>query len=266
MTDWNGAEYSALSDLQRAMAADAIAGLALAGTNRVLDIGCGDGFLTSAIADLVPDGPASIVVGMDPSPGMIASARSMPVTGRSGPHFVRADARQLPFAEQFDVVVSFNALHWVPEQQHALAQIAAVLRPEGRALIQVVCAGQRPSVEMVAMELTRSNRWASRFAGFRPPFVHVDAAHYEELVTAAGLALERLLVTEQHWDFGSRGQFESWCAVGTTAWTDRLDPDEGKRFVSDLVRAYESVSGEPGLFLFTQMRAELRRLVPSEDH
>ena len=69
----------------------------------------------------------------------------------SGPWFVVADARRLPFGPHFDAVVSFNALHWVREQQQALAEIASVLRPGGRVLIQVVCAGQRASLESVVM-------------------------------------------------------------------------------------------------------------------
>ena len=256
VTDWDGGDYAKVSSLQRAMVQEAMAGLAFAPQDRVLDVGCGDGFLTRAIAGMVPKGCA---VGVDASRRMVDTAHAGVAPRRSGPWFVVADARQLPFAEYFDVVLSFNALHWVPEQRQALGEIASVLRPGGRALIQVVCAGERTSLESVAMAICHSSRWATWFAGFTPPFVHVDAARYGELAASAGLTLTNVTVTDRQWDFGSRAQFLRWCTVGSTAWTDRLPVDDRAQFVEDQVQAYESVSGQPGLFRFTQMRADLRR-------
>lgn len=140
MTDWSGRDYAEISGLQR-----------------------GDGFLTRAIAVMVPEGYA---VGVDASPRMIATAHTGGDATPSGPWFAVGDARRLPFTEFFDAVVSFNALHWVPEQRRALSEIATVLRPHGRALIQVVCAGRRASLESVAMSVAGGPRWAQWFAGF----------------------------------------------------------------------------------------------------
>jgi trans-aconitate 2-methyltransferase len=257
VSDWSGEDYARISGLQRAMAEGAVASMAFAGTESVLDVGCGDGFISRAIADMVPEG---YVVGVDPSPGMLAAAQVVPRRQtRAGPWFVRADARRLPFAEQFDAVVSFNALHWVPQQRQALAAIASVAHPGAQVLIQVVCASPRTSLETVAMALTQSPAWARVFDGFNAPFVHVDPAGYRELAKSAGLCVDSLTVADRLWDFGSRERFTRWCAMGTTAWTDRLSPADRSRFVAELVAAYEPVAGEAGLFRFTQMRAELRK-------
>jgi trans-aconitate 2-methyltransferase len=252
--DWSGEDYAKVSALQRAMIEEATASLVLAETDRVLDVGCGDGYLTRAIAAMAPRGCA---VGVDASQRMVTTAHAVGTATGSGPWFVMADARALPFAEHFDLVVSFNALHWVPEQQQALSEIASVLRPGGRVLIQVVCAGERTSVESVAMQTARSARWARWFDGFTAPFIHVDPDHYGELVASAGLTLTDLTVTDREWDFGSRSRFQQWCAVGSTAWTDRLPVTDRDRFVEEQVDAYEAVAGRPGLFRFTQMRANL---------
>src|SRR5689334_22858385 len=123
MTDWSGEDYAKISGLQRSMIEEAKAGLTLGEADRVLDIGCGDGYLTRAIARMAPRGLAA---GVDPSRRMIAAARAAQAPTDAGPWFVRADARLLPFGACFDLVVSFNALHWVPEQTQALRQIAAV--------------------------------------------------------------------------------------------------------------------------------------------
>jgi trans-aconitate 2-methyltransferase len=256
VTDWSGEDYAKISALQRTMIEEAKASLTLAETDRVLDLGCGDGYLTYAIAGKVPAGYA---VGADPSRRMISTARATAAPTGSGPWFARADARALPFGEHFDLVVSFNALHWVCEQRQALGQIACVLRPAGRALIQVVCSGPRTSLEAIAMDICRDPRWADRFEGFVAPFIHVDPDGYGDLAASAGLTLENLTVTDREWDYGSRNRFRQWCELGTTAWTDRLLPGDREPFVDELVGAYEGVVNKAGLFRFMQMRAELRR-------
>src|SRR5271154_6395642 len=104
------------------MAEEALGLLDLKGNERVLDIGCGNGKNTSEIAARVAEGS---VVGVDFSSNMVAFASSQ--YGESHPNlkFQVADARYLPFAAEFDLVVSFNALHWVPEQELALRSVHA---------------------------------------------------------------------------------------------------------------------------------------------
>ena len=52
--DWSGEDYGRVSALQRSVATETLADLVLGGTEWVLDIGCGDGFLTRQIAARVP--------------------------------------------------------------------------------------------------------------------------------------------------------------------------------------------------------------------
>jgi trans-aconitate 2-methyltransferase len=93
--------------LKRSVAEDAVAGHALAGGEWVLDVGCGDGFLTRTIAGMAPGG---FVVGVDPSLCMIDAAHAIPVSGHSGPRFVRGDARRLD-RPPIDVLVDDAALN-----------------------------------------------------------------------------------------------------------------------------------------------------------
>src|ERR1700739_2767832 len=201
MTEWSGEEYADISALQRAMADEAVGSLQLAGAERLLDVGCGDGYVTRRLAGMVPDG---YVVGIDPSHGMLAEALRGAHSSPSGPVFVRADVRDLPFTENFDAAVSFNALHWVPQQRRALSQIAAVVHPRAGVLIQVVCAGERPSVESVAMTLCDRPKWAPRFTGFAAPFTHVDPAFFDQLALAEGVVVAGLTVTDRAGDLRTR--------------------------------------------------------------
>ena len=68
MTEWNAELYRERSSLQQAMAAEVLQALELKGSERVLDVGCGEGRITVEIARRVPNGS---VVGVDASSNMI---------------------------------------------------------------------------------------------------------------------------------------------------------------------------------------------------
>ena len=256
MADWDGAGYAHISGLQRAMATAALESVTVAGTERVLDVGCGDGYVTRLIASRVPDGS---VLGVDPSPRMIEVARAADdqLTNVS---FQLGDVTTMAFGPDFDLVVSFNALHWVPDQETAYRNVAAALKPGGRVLVQFVCHGDRPSVEHVAMEVTRDSRWAAAFADFAPPFVHIDPADLTAIARSTGLKVTRQSVVDVEWDFGSREQFAQWCTVGFSAWTSRLSAVDIPAFVDDVVDGYQMIVGRPGVVRFFQLRAELSGL------
>jgi trans-aconitate 2-methyltransferase len=264
MADWDGAGYERISGLQRRLAREALAQLQFRGDERVLDVGCGDGYITRVIASRLPDGS---VVGVDASPRMIQVARSRPDPPGAVVRFLVADVLDLPsggefdagFDAGFDIVVSFNALHWVADQVAALTAIARTLTSAGRAVVQQVCAGPRRSLEQTAMQVCRRPPWAAAFAGFVAPFTHVDPADYPRLAAAAGLRVTGQRVADLSWDFGSRAAFTQWCTVGFADWTARLPPPDVSAWVDDVVEAYQAEVGQPGVFRFLQMRAEAVR-------
>src|SRR5262245_36211562 len=161
MTEWNASEYAQRSGLQKAMAAEVLALLDLEGSERVLDIGCGDGKITAEIAARVP---RAAVVGVDASREMIAFASShFGPTVRANLRFEVADARLLPFRNEFNRIVSFNALHWIPEQDKALRSIRSAMTPEGQALLRLLPKGARKSRENVFEETCWSAIWIAYF-------------------------------------------------------------------------------------------------------
>lgn len=87
----------------------------------VLDVGCGTGQSTSAVAAI-----ADRVTGIDNSAAMLALA-----VPQSGIEFRRADAEQLPFADNFfDLITAGLAFHWF-DRERFLAEARRVLKPAG---------------------------------------------------------------------------------------------------------------------------------------
>lgn len=259
MTEWPASDYSRQSSLQQAMAEEQLSRLALEGGERILDVGCGDGKITAEIAARVPRGA---VLGVDPSRDMIAYA-----TSRFGPpvqanlRFETADVRRMPYRDEFDLVVSFNALHWVPEQDLALASIRTALKPGGRALLRMVPQGPRRSLEDVIEEIRRRPRWDAAFSGFQKPYVHFTPEEYRALAERHGLRVLELRAEDKAWDFKTREAFVAFARATFVEWTRRLPENEWNAFISEVLDRYRSFAADnpqqANTFKFFQLEATL---------
>lgn len=96
---------------------------------RVVDIGCGDGFITREIAAMGAE-----VVGTDISPEMVKLAQKAAAPNE---RYVAAPAEKLSFAKDasFDAATIVLALQNIEHLDGALAEAARVLRTGGRLLI-----------------------------------------------------------------------------------------------------------------------------------
>src|SRR5438477_2838157 len=259
MTEWDAAVYSRISSLQAVMAQEVLALIDLNGSERILDVGCGEGKITAEIASRVPRGS---VVGVDPSHDMIGFAkRHFTLTVPSGAslrnlRFEVADARRLPFKDEFDLAVSLNALHWIPDQNAALRSICSALVSGGKAQFRLVTAGARQSLESVVEETRTALEWKAYFKHFQDPYLRLTPDEYVAVAERNGFRLLRVNTQDHSWDFGSRAGFAGFCAVGLVAWTDRLPVAERQKFLDDVLDRYQSIAaartGEENTFKFYQ--------------
>jgi SAM-dependent methyltransferase len=110
-----------------------------AGTT-LLDAGCGSGLFAALAAER-----GAVVTGLDAALGLVEYARKRCPAAR----FVVGDLEQLPFGDgAFDVVTAFNSVLYAAAPRRALAEIARVTAPSGRAVVtvgagpeQLACAG-----------------------------------------------------------------------------------------------------------------------------
>jgi ubiquinone/menaquinone biosynthesis C-methylase UbiE len=101
--------------------------------DRVLDVGCGSGVVTRAIARRV--GERGLAVGLDPSPALLAVARELARDAGLSDRieFREGSALRLPFRDaSFDAVMCVTVLSHVPDGESALPELVRVLRPGGR--------------------------------------------------------------------------------------------------------------------------------------
>jgi SAM-dependent methyltransferase len=103
---------------------------------RVLDVGCGTGVVTRAVAARV--GRRGAVVGIDPSRAFLARARRAAREAADGGRcaFRLGDGRRLPFpAAAFDAAVAVTVLLHVRQSDQVLADMTRVTRPGGRVAV-----------------------------------------------------------------------------------------------------------------------------------
>ena len=130
------AEYFAYYDRLRerfesiAFSASLHAYAAFAG-RRVLDIGCGNGYVLSRYA-----AAGAEVCGIDLTQAAVRlSTRRFVLSGLRG-NFLMANAERLPFENRsFDCVCSMGVLHHTPDTARAVAEARRVLRPDGTLIV-----------------------------------------------------------------------------------------------------------------------------------
>lgn len=107
--------------------------LGAAAGHDILDVGCGPGFYTAELLDVVGDGGSLVAV--DVSPAMLALAERR-CTGRPNVTFHLGGATAPPVSDaSFDRAVCLQVLEYVSDADAALAEIARALRPGRRAVV-----------------------------------------------------------------------------------------------------------------------------------
>jgi ubiquinone/menaquinone biosynthesis C-methylase UbiE len=152
---------------------------------RVLDIGCGTGYLLRTLGDRCPE--TQQLEGIDPAPAMIELATTTRSDERT--RFTRGIAERLPFPDgTFDLVVSTTSFdHW-SEQQVGLRECARVLGPSGHlVLVDQFSLWLAPTVLLGRRGKARTRRRATtqlEAAGFRSLTWHDVYAVIIKAVTA----------------------------------------------------------------------------------
>jgi trans-aconitate methyltransferase len=236
MYQWNASDYAQHSAGQEQWARELIARAALAPDDRVLDLGCGDGRMTAALARLVPEGT---VLGVDLSADMVKHAAShFPPAAHPNLRFAQADARALSFDRTFTFVFSSAVLHWMRDHGPILAGIARALTPGGRCLLQM---GGRGNAEAVihAFDAVRGEpAWRRWFEGFESSYGFHGDDDYRAWLPAAGLVADQVVLIEKDMVHADAAAFEGWLRTAWHPYTSPVAPEQRPAFLAAVTRRY----------------------------
>jgi SAM-dependent methyltransferase len=181
----------------RPLAAAFVELLGLHPGQRVIDVGCGSGVLTAAVADVVGE---DHVVAVDPEPKFALAVRT-DVTRK----VAIAEAERLPFADAaFDVALAQLVVHFMRDPVAGLAEMARVAATGGLVAVSVWDhgggAGPLATFWRAVHDLDPDARDEAALPGVR-------AGSLADLCSAAGLMVTMdtsLTVTVEH------SSFEDW--------------------------------------------------------
>lgn len=164
-----------------------LAGAAISGDERVLDLGCGRGAVLLMAAEYLPQGHA---VGVDIWSIKDQSGNAMATTAQNAlaegvaerVELHTADMRELPFESgSFDLIVSSVAIHNINHEigrDQAIDEAWRVLRPGGRLLIADISKSRRYHQRLATLGATvvrRNLGWRMWWGGPWVPTMLVDA-------------------------------------------------------------------------------------------
>jgi SAM-dependent methyltransferase len=143
---WNPTLYDDRAAFVSELASDLVVWLRPQWGERILDLGCGTGTLTAAIAR-----QGAAVTGVDRCAEMIAGAREK----YDGVRFEVVDGQELKFESEFDAVFSNAALHWMPRADDVLRGVERALVPGGRFVAEFGGAGCVDTVVKAVAEILK---------------------------------------------------------------------------------------------------------------
>lgn len=179
---WDPVLYRGAGSFVSTLGAGLVELLAPQPQERVLDLGCGTGELTRAIADR-----GALVTGLDADAGMIAQARRL----HPELSFQVGDGQELTFANDFEAVFSNAALHWMTRPRDVATGVRRALRPGGRFVAEL---GGKGNVVTVTETLRAVLDEGGLSSAPLPRWYFPSAAAYAALLEEAGF-----LVHLVHW-------------------------------------------------------------------
>lgn len=236
MYKWDAGDYSRNSSSQQEWARELIGKLQLRGNERILDIGCGDGKVSAEIAGWVPQGS---VVGLDISREMIDYARqNFPSDTHSKLEFVLGDASNLNYVQEFDVVFSNAALHWIIDHIPVIEGIARSLKPSGKVLLQMGGKGNAALILSLANHKCGNGKWSVYFKDFKIPYGFYGPEEYAGWLQQAGLTANRVELIPKDMVHRSKDDLAAWVRTTWLPYTQRIPAAMQDNYIEEIVDEY----------------------------
>jgi trans-aconitate 2-methyltransferase len=235
MYQWNASDYATHSQGQEAWGRELMDRLNPREDDDILDVGCGDGRITAAIASRVTRGS---VVGCDLSQDMIEHARRTYATTHPRLSFVQRDAGALGFESQFSCVFSNATLHWIRDQRPVVAGIARALRRGGRFVAQFGGYGNGQEVIDSFAAVYGRRRWRDAYLHFHDTYGFYRPEEYAVWLDAAAMEVSELRLIPKDMVHVDRAAFAGWLRTAWHPYTSPVTPALREAFIHEVVTEY----------------------------
>jgi len=236
MYKWNAENHHKSSSEQQKWARELISKLGLKGSERVLDIGCGDGKVTAEIAEKLPKGS---VLGIDNSEEMISFAQENFDSERyPNLTFQLMDAKEINFISEFDVVFSTATLHWVIDHLPVIKGIKRSLKPGGRILLQMAGKGNAAKILKDSETIVHSKKWQRYFTDFTFPWAFYGVDEYKVWLKDIGFKAKRIELIPKDMIHKGKEGLMGWIRTTWLPFTQRIPEEFREDFIGEIADRY----------------------------
>ncbi|MCQ3803363.1 MAG: class I SAM-dependent methyltransferase [bacterium] len=257
---WRGSEYRENTTHHRAFDPPALWNLGLGPGDSLLDVGCGVGDLTVALADHYP---RAQVIGVDASRSQIDQAR------RHRHPRVRFEVRRvqdLQWDKRFATVNSIACLHWIPVEEHPLVldRIFRALVPGGRLIASFAARENIEEIRRIIFSVAVQSPFHQYVQGRLPHHPWPSLARYREIVSRSPFGgFEELRMETQRRHF-SHTRLVGWLRTQTlTGYRTLLPSEVFEALVATVGEQVAALTQEgPDLYVVPFVRLQLQARRP----
>ena len=191
---------------------------------RIIDLGCGTGQLTAAIAE-----SGAIVCGIDSSEAMLKEARS----AYPNIEFNEGDARTFQVQQPYDAVFSNAAFHWIRESDLVARRIAHALRPGGRLVVEF---GGKGNVRRLTAAIEEASKGITGTA-IPHPWYFPGIADYAGVLERHGLEVTQAALIDRPTELEGEDGLRDWVRMFGGHWLASIDPSDHEAFFQAIEKA-----------------------------
>lgn len=200
--EWSGESYQHNSTVQLSQGERLLKVLTLKGDEDILDIGCGNGVLTSSLAKRIPKGS---IIGIDPSESMLSKARENIYHNLI---FYQGSAETYQFNRRFDHIFATYVMHWIENQEIALKNIYNHLKPDGK--VHLIISASKQGLPFHRALLKTIENWEEDFEGFVNSQREYDLETYRKLMVNSGLHIDAFHYVYDESTHENIGKLKAW--------------------------------------------------------
>ncbi|WGS48108.1 trans-aconitate 2-methyltransferase [Paraburkholderia sp. D15] len=248
-TDWYARQYVLFENERTRPVKDLLAAVPATDVRVAVDIGCGPGNSTEALAARLPDAAVS---GLDSSPDMIAAARQrLPQF-----QFDVADIGTWAAPGPYDLILANAVLQWVPDHPRLLPSLVDKLAPGGSLAVQMPDNLDEPAHRLLR-DIAADGPWAAKLAGVERT-MRYDAAWYYALLKPLCARVDVWRTVYHHPLAGGADAVVEWFkGSALRPFLAKLDDSEEpgflQRYRDEIARAYPALDDGTVLLPFPRL-------------
>ena len=244
---WNADIYDRFGKERLQPSIDLISRIGGKSFNRILDVGCGTGMSTAALAT---NWKTAEIIGVDLSVEMLQKARES-LTNVT--FFQRDCSKPLLDIGTFDLIFSNAFLQWIPNQEEFIGNSFDMLVKDGVFAAQIPLFDEMPASRCITNAVSSLS---DRLTGIAKPISHTASEYYE--ILSKHTEKTAVWVTDYYHEMDGQEKILDFLkGTALHPYLDVLDGNEQKEFLTDVLnslkRSYPCQQNGKVLFPFKRL-------------